>query len=57
MGHPIYGDLLYGKAAADFPRQALHALKLGLIHPTTGEAMQWEAPLPEDFAQLLETMG
>jgi 23S rRNA pseudouridine1911/1915/1917 synthase len=53
LGHPIYGDPLYGQPAGDLPRQALHALKLGLIHPESGEKMQWEAPLPEDFARLL----
>ncbi|NOQ16307.1 MAG: 23S rRNA pseudouridine(1911/1915/1917) synthase RluD [Methyloprofundus sp.] len=36
-----------------FKRQALHAEKLGLIHPRTGEYMQWELPVPDDMQQLL----
>jgi len=36
------------------PRQALHARLLGFIHPATGEYMEFEAPLPSDFQQLLE---
>jgi 23S rRNA pseudouridine1911/1915/1917 synthase len=36
------------------PRQALHAKSLGFIHPATGEAMFFEAPLPQDFSGVLE---
>ncbi|HSY30080.1 MAG TPA: RNA pseudouridine synthase, partial [Burkholderiaceae bacterium] len=36
-----------------FPRQALHALRLGLIHPESGKELEWEAPIPDDFAGLL----
>ncbi|MFT7558439.1 MAG: 23S rRNA pseudouridine1911/1915/1917 synthase [Flavobacteriales bacterium] len=36
-----------------FPRQALHAKKLGLVHPTTSEYVEWETPLPEDMRVLL----
>lgn len=67
---PIVGDVLYGhraalpKGASDelvealrgFKRQALHAAKLGLIHPATGEAMEWEVPLPDDMLNLLEQL-
>ncbi len=62
LGHPLVGDPVYGprrKAAgvlADFPRQALHAWRLALAHPATGAQCAWEAPLPEDFAQLLECL-
>ena len=35
------------------PRQALHAMSLGFIHPTTKEKMYFEAPLPEDFSSVL----
>ncbi len=58
LGHPLVGDTLYGggRGAPEFHRQALHAWKLGLIHPRTGEAMSWEAPLPDDFAALMETL-
>ena len=55
-GHPLVGDATYGKPhlAPFFPRQALHAARLGLIHPDSGEYCEWEAPLPDDFAELLE---
>ena len=65
LKHPLVGDPVYGPrhppliappAAATFPRQALHARKLGLIHPVTGEEMSWEIPLPEDFEGLLEAL-
>ncbi|MBI4995910.1 MAG: 23S rRNA pseudouridine(1911/1915/1917) synthase RluD [Rhodocyclales bacterium] len=59
IGHPLVGDPVYGRRrSADpvldaFPRQALHAWRLALIHPATGEEMSWEAPLPDDFSALL----
>ena len=39
-----------------FTRQALHAKRLGLVHPATGRPMQWEAPLPGDMVELLEAL-
>ena len=59
IGFPLVGDTSYGKQhlAHFFPRQALHACHLGLIHPHTGEECAWDAPLPEDFAALLELAG
>ncbi|MEW6352860.1 MAG: 23S rRNA pseudouridine(1911/1915/1917) synthase RluD [Pseudomonadota bacterium] len=68
--HPLVGDPLYGgrlripKGASEqlidtlrnFKRQALHAGSLGLIHPRSGAAMQWSAPLPADMARLLEAL-
>ncbi|MCC6659209.1 MAG: 23S rRNA pseudouridine(1911/1915/1917) synthase RluD [Rhodocyclaceae bacterium] len=61
IGHPLVGDPVYGprRAAAPlagFRRQALHAWRLALVHPTTGEEMGWEAPLPEDFSKLLDLL-
>jgi 23S rRNA pseudouridine1911/1915/1917 synthase len=67
IGFPIVGDQVYGgrlklpKGAVpdlldflqQFKRQALHARVLGFEHPETGEYMEWESPLPEDFQQLL----
>ena len=59
LKHPLAGDTVYrgnkcGDARLDaFPRQALHARRLALRHPGSGAEMAWEAPLPEDFAQLL----
>jgi 23S rRNA pseudouridine1911/1915/1917 synthase len=40
-----------------FPRQALQASRLGLIHPTSGKPCEWFAPLPDDFAALLARAG
>jgi 23S rRNA pseudouridine1911/1915/1917 synthase len=37
----------------EFPRQALHATQLGLVHPVTGEDMVWQVDPPADFADLL----
>ena len=64
IGHPLVGDPVYraGRGAAPgagvgvwaaFRRQALHAFRLGLVHPVSGAAMQWEAPPPEDLRDLL----
>jgi 23S rRNA pseudouridine1911/1915/1917 synthase len=39
-----------------FPRQALHAIRLTLLHPGSGEEMSWETPLPEDMRQLLAVL-
>jgi 23S rRNA pseudouridine1911/1915/1917 synthase len=51
LGHPVLGDKLYGgKRAGDYPRQMLHAWKLGFTHPTSGESLIFEAPVPRDFA-------
>jgi 23S rRNA pseudouridine1911/1915/1917 synthase len=60
--HPLAGDAAYGKTKSGdarldaFPRQALHAWRLALVHPATGAEMAWESPLPADFAQLLEDL-
>jgi 23S rRNA pseudouridine1911/1915/1917 synthase len=57
LGHPLVGDPAYGRGRGiAFPRQALHAWRLGLVHPVTRQPMQWEAPLPADFAVLLATL-
>jgi 23S rRNA pseudouridine1911/1915/1917 synthase len=48
LGHPLLGDEVYGKRAG-FPRQMLHAWKLGFAHPRTGERMNFHAPIPPDF--------
>jgi 23S rRNA pseudouridine1911/1915/1917 synthase len=60
--HPLAGDPTYGRAKSGdarldaFPRQALHAWRLALRHPASGEEMHWESPLPDDFARLLESL-
>jgi len=60
IGHPLLGDPVYGGRGRGglpaFHRQALHAVRLGLQHPRSGEPMEWEAPLPDDFQALLETL-
>jgi 23S rRNA pseudouridine1911/1915/1917 synthase len=63
MGHPLVGDPVYGKnrnspdrAAAAFKRQALHARRLALRHPASGELMSWQAPTPTDIEHLLATL-
>jgi 23S rRNA pseudouridine1911/1915/1917 synthase len=62
LGHPLVGDATYGRRKSGdvlldtFPRQALHAWRLGLIHPASGEALHWESSLPADFSQLLTAL-
>ena len=57
-GWPIVGDRVYGTAAAAnaFPRQALHAWRLALTHPFTGERVHLEAPVPADFEGLVQAL-
>ncbi len=59
LGFPLVGDPLYGKQhlARFFPRQALQARKLGLIHPETGEHIEWEVPVADDFQSLIKAAG
>jgi 23S rRNA pseudouridine1911/1915/1917 synthase len=58
LGHPVLGDKVYGrKSAARFPRQMLHAWKLGFRHPRTGEWKTFEAPLPADFLEAMKETG
>jgi len=59
IGFSLVGDPLYGKPhlASAFSRQALHAFRLGLIHPGTGKSVEWTAGLPQDFSALLEKAG
>lgn len=68
--YPIVGDQVYGgkqklpkgtteelkQYLHNFKRQALHAKRLGLIHPTTGKQIDWLAPPPEDMQQLLKLL-
>jgi 23S rRNA pseudouridine1911/1915/1917 synthase len=58
IGHPVVGDVKYGKPCRymDTQGQVLHAYKLTLVHPSTGEEMVFEAPLPEYFEKLLEIL-
>jgi 23S rRNA pseudouridine1911/1915/1917 synthase len=69
-GHPVLGDATYGGGVsrlAGHPRlvglkglvhrQLLHARRLGITHPRTGEQLTWEAPLPEDFRVVVEYLN
>ncbi|HVK53856.1 MAG TPA: 23S rRNA pseudouridine(1911/1915/1917) synthase RluD [Burkholderiales bacterium] len=67
LGFPLASDPVYGgrpralpepvrQALEVFGRQALHARRLALRHPTTEELMSWEAPLPADMQTLLDTL-
>jgi len=63
IGSPIIGDQQYRApdslpgplsiAAAEFGRQALHAFKLGFVHPASGKTLTFEAPLPDDMSELI----
>ena len=59
IGHPLLGDGLYGAKCPDkgLEGQCLHARRLCLIHPRTGEALQFEAPLPDYFNEILARLG
>jgi len=58
IGHPVVGDIVYGSGHPRreplLQRQFLHAYQLKFQHPTTGEAIELEAPLPEDLQTVLE---
>jgi 23S rRNA pseudouridine1911/1915/1917 synthase len=57
IGFPLAGDPKYGpKKTIDFPGQVLHAGILGFVHPSTGEYLEFQAPLPEDFEAVLVEM-
>ncbi|MBZ9608414.1 RluA family pseudouridine synthase [Clostridium estertheticum] len=55
IGHPLVGDLIYGykKQSFNLKGQALHAKKLGFIHPSTNEYMEFISPLPSYFEKLI----
>ena len=58
IGHPLLADTLYGGThSPNLQRQALHAYKLGFIHPMTGESMQFRRDLPPDLTQALSDWG
>jgi 23S rRNA pseudouridine1911/1915/1917 synthase len=70
LHHPLVGDPVYAgraripagvsetvkKAVREFHRQALHARKLSLIHPASGQEMIWEVPMPDDMQHLVEVL-
>ena len=65
LGYPLVGDLTYGQrqnrrleelVGFAAPRVMLHAFRLAFIHPRTGKRVQFEAPLPKDFEELLRAL-
>lgn len=62
IDHPLLGDPVYAgrrkmpEPARHFTRQALHAHRLGLIHPESRLPLQWDAPMPEDMLALLAAL-
>ena len=57
LDHPVVGDPAYGRRrGVAFHRQALHAWRLGLVHPATRQPVAWESPVPDDFAALLASL-
>jgi 23S rRNA pseudouridine1911/1915/1917 synthase len=66
IGHPLLGDSVYGRGSAPlrpllsrlgFARQALHAARLGFIHPVTGEALAFASTPPVDMLELIVELG
>jgi 23S rRNA pseudouridine1911/1915/1917 synthase len=59
LRHPLVGDSTYRRGsrhAIAFPRQALHAAELALVHPSSEKLMSWKSPLPRDMKRLIETL-
>ncbi len=65
LGHALVGDPVYGSRGKalgtilnrlEFRRQALHAARLGFIHPVTGERLEFDSPLPADMQELLSQL-
>jgi 23S rRNA pseudouridine1911/1915/1917 synthase len=60
LGHPLLGETLYMKGYTlpiiDAPRLMLHARELGFSHPSSGEPLRFEEPLPDDMRLVLESL-
>lgn len=59
IGHPLLGDSIYGpdRSKWNLEGQVLHAQVLGFIHPSTKEYMEFEAPIPDYFKELLKNLS
>ncbi len=59
IGHPVLGDTVYGPAKCPFALegQTLHAKTLGFVHPSTGNYVEFDAPLPPYFQELLKKLS
>nr|WP_260985299.1 RluA family pseudouridine synthase [Paenibacillus xylanexedens] len=57
IGHPLVGDPVYGRnKGIKMQGQALHAAILGFVHPTTGEYLEFSAPIPQDMEDVLSSL-
>ena len=56
IGHPVMGDDVYGKPCKGLEGQCLHARKIGFIHPSTGQYMEFSSELPEYFQAVLRKL-
>lgn len=52
IGHPIYGDDVYGTAVRGVQGQCLHAKEIGFVHPETEQWLSFDSPLPPDFLEI-----
>ena len=57
IGHPIFGDPVYGKAEKCIAGQCLHAKKIGFVHPVTGEYLEFDSELPGYFEDVLRRIA
>lgn len=57
IGHPVYGDAVYGKAEKGIEGQCLHAKTIGFVHPVTGEYLAFDSPLPDYFTAVLRRVS
>lgn len=57
VGHPVYGDDVYGKASKLCEGQCLHAKKIGFIHPISGNYLEFDSELPEYFVTVLNKLS
>jgi len=57
MGHPVYGDDVYGKVSKYCDGQCLHAKKIGFVHPISNEYLEFDSELPEYFVNVLNKLS
>jgi 23S rRNA pseudouridine1911/1915/1917 synthase len=59
IGHPVVGDDRYrgSRSGIELARPFLHATSIGFVHPTTGEALRFDSPLPADLQAVLDDLG
>lgn len=57
IGHPLAGDTMYGDFLPEIGHQLLHCRKCRFVHPVTDKEMSFEAPFPEDFAAVMESLS